>query len=47
VGYLLLGGPTGVVGRPRAGAGRLTGGWSFLLMLVALGPLSAALMARL
>ena len=32
--FLALGGPTRIIPAPRIGAGRLTGGWAFLLSLL-------------
>lgn len=41
VGYLVLGGPTGIGGKPSDGAKRLTGGWAFLIMVLVGGAFSA------
>lgn len=45
LGYLALGGPTGLFGAPRPGPGRLTGGWAFLLVVLFNAVLSAAVTA--
>ena len=41
IAYLVLGGPTGIAGKPSEGSTRLTGGWAFLIVVLLGGAFTA------